>query len=110
MDNCNCSVKTAYMKEWMTQADPPKESSAVIKMNGRSLLISSSKMTHCFKEWTIASCVFKKKYWFDKSLMLQIDPLINNCSQKLRYLERKLRLCVFQKSSSLGEVAVEKSP
>ena len=38
------------MKEWMTQAYPPKEASTVKKINGRSLLYSSNKMTHYFKE------------------------------------------------------------
>ena len=50
MDHCKCSVKKSpYMKEWMAQADPPKEVSAVKKMNGRSLLFSSNKMTHTLK-------------------------------------------------------------
>ena len=33
--------------------------------------------------------------------MLQIDPLSSSCSQKLQYPERKLRLKVLRKSSSL---------
>ena len=40
--------------------------------------------------------------------MLQIDPLKNSCSQKLKHSERKLRLKVFQKSSSLEKEAVPK--
>ena len=48
------------MTEWMSQADPPKEASTVKKMNGRSLLLSSNKMTHYFKEWTTPSGVLKK--------------------------------------------------
>ena len=32
MDGCNYSVKKSpYMKEWMAQADPPKETSIVKK-------------------------------------------------------------------------------
>ena len=52
--------KSPYMKEWMTQADPPKEVSTVKKMNGRLLLLSSNKMSHCSKEWTTASGVFER--------------------------------------------------
>ena len=63
------------MKEWMAQADPTKEASTVKKMNGRTLILSSNKMTHCFKEWTTPSGVFKKTYCLFKHLMLQIDPL-----------------------------------
>ena len=47
--------KSSHMKEWMAQADPPKEANTVKKMNDRSLLISSNKKTHYFKEWTTAS-------------------------------------------------------
>ena len=42
--------KSSHMKEWMAQADPPKEAHTVKKMNLRSLLISSNKATHYFKE------------------------------------------------------------
>ena len=38
--------------------------------------------------------------------MLEIDPLNSNCSQKLQYRERKLR--VLGKSNSLEKVAVPK--
>ena len=31
--------ESPYVKEWMVQADPPKEANAVKKMNGRSLLL-----------------------------------------------------------------------
>ena len=58
----------------MAQADPPKEACTVKQMNGRSLLLSSSKMTHYFKEWTIASGVLKNISCLYKNLMLQIDP------------------------------------
>ena len=37
--------KSPHMKEWMAQADPPKEANTVKKMNGRYLLISSNKKT-----------------------------------------------------------------
>ena len=47
--------KSPHMKEWMAQADPPKEANTVKKMNDRSLLISSNKKTFYFKEWTTAS-------------------------------------------------------
>ena len=47
--------KSPHMKEWMAQADPPKEANTVKKMNDRSLLISSNKNTFYFKEWTTAS-------------------------------------------------------
>ena len=35
----------------MAEADPPKEASTVKKMGGRSLLLSSNKITHYIKEW-----------------------------------------------------------
>ena len=41
--------------------------------------------------------------------MLQIDPLSSSCSQKLQYPERKLRLQVLQKSSSLEKVDTPKA-
>ena len=67
--------KSPSMKEWMAQADPTKEASTVKKMNGRTLILSSNKMTHYFKEWTTPSGVFKKIYCLFKHLMLQIDLL-----------------------------------
>ena len=42
--------KSPYMKEWMAQADHPKEVNTVEKLNGRSLFLSSNKTTHYFKE------------------------------------------------------------
>ena len=59
-------------------------------MNGQSLLLASNKMTHGFKEWT--------------ALM----PQNSSCSQKLQYPERKLRLKVLRKDSSLEKEAVSK--
>ena len=47
--------KSPHMKEWMAQANPPKEVNMVKIMNGRSLLTSSNKKTHDFKEWTTTS-------------------------------------------------------
>ena len=48
MGSSYCSVKKSlYMKEeWMTQADPPKEASAVVEMNVWLLLLSLNKMAH----------------------------------------------------------------
>ena len=69
------------LKEWMVQADPQKETSTV---NGPSLLLSSNKMTHYFKEWTTSSGVLKKVYCLYKNLMLQIDPINSSCCQKLQ--------------------------
>ena len=40
--------------------------------------------------------------------MLQIDPLSSSSSQKLQYPERKLKLQVLQKSSSLEKVDAPK--
>ena len=40
--------------------------------------------------------------------MLQIDPISISCSQKLQYSERKLRLQVLRKSSSLEKVDAPK--
>ena len=76
----------------MPQANPTGEASTVKKMNERSLLFSSNKMTHNFKKWTTASGVLKKIYCLYKNLMLQIDPVNSSCYQKLRYPERTLRL------------------
>ena len=56
MDGCSSSVKKSpYVKEWMAQADIPKEANPVKKMN----ILSSMKMAHYFKEWkllTVAVC------------------------------------------------------
>ena len=61
MDGNNSLLKkTPYMTEWMAQTDPPKEANTVKKLNGRSLLLSSNKMTLYFKEWTKASSPLKK--------------------------------------------------
>ena len=38
--------KSPYLIEWMTQADPSRETSKVKKMNSRLLLLSLSKMAH----------------------------------------------------------------
>ena len=61
--------KSPTMKEYKAQANPSKEASTVKKMNGRSLLPSSSKMTHYFKEWTTPSGVLKKLHCLYKNLM-----------------------------------------
>ena len=80
MDGSNCSVKkSTFIKEWMTQADPPKVASITKEMNDRSLLLSSNKMTHYFKEWTTPSGVLRKIYCLYKNLMLQIDPPNSSC-------------------------------
>ena len=84
--------KSPHMKEWLAKADLPIETNAVKKMNDRSLLISSNKTTHYFREWTNASFVLKKLYCLYKNLMFQIDPLSSNCSQRLQYPKRKVRL------------------
>ena len=96
----------------MAQAYPTKEANPVKKLNGRSLLISANKKTRYFKEWTTGrgrlTTVLKKIYYLYKYLMLQIDPISSSCSQKLQYPERKLRLLVIQKRSSLGKVDAPK--
>ena len=38
------------MKDWMAQADTPKEANTVKKMNGQLQLLSSNKTTHYFNE------------------------------------------------------------
>ena len=51
MHGCNCpGKKSPSMRKWMAQGDSAKEISTVKKMNGRSLLLSSNKMTQYFKE------------------------------------------------------------
>ena len=64
--------KSPSTKKWMAQADLPEEASTVKKMNGQSLLLSSDKMTHYFKEWTTENGALKKCLY--RKLMLQIDP------------------------------------
>ena len=51
----------------MAQADPTREASTVKKMNEQSLLFSSNKMTHYFKNWTTASGVLKISIVFTKT-------------------------------------------
>ena len=48
------------MKEWMAQADPPKEANTVKKLNVRLLLLPPNKTTLYFKEWTTVSRALKK--------------------------------------------------
>ena len=48
------------MKEWMAQADPPKEANGMKKLDGQSLLLSSNKTTLYFRECTTASSALKK--------------------------------------------------
>ena len=43
------------MIEWMVQAAPLRETSAVKKMNDRSLLFCLNKITHYVKKWTTES-------------------------------------------------------
>ena len=100
MDGCNYSVKkSSHMKELIAQADPSKEANTVKKMNYQSILLSSNKTTHSFKERMTAICFLKKKsilftkIWSSNKILLAI--------QKLQYLERKLRLLVLRKNSSL---------
>ena len=52
--------KSPSTKKWMAQADLSEEASTVKKMNGQSLLLSSDKMTHYFKEWTTENGALKK--------------------------------------------------
>ena len=54
------------MREWMAQVDPPRETSTVKKINGRSLLVSPNKMKHYLKEWTTGNGVLKKSFVFKK--------------------------------------------
>ena len=51
----------------MAQADPTAEASTVKKMNERSLLFSSNKMTHYFKKCTTASGLLKISIVFTKT-------------------------------------------
>ena len=48
------------MKEWMAQADPPKEASTFARMNSRPQLFFSNKMTHYFIDWMTPSGLLKK--------------------------------------------------
>ena len=77
--------KSPYVKEWMAQADPPREANTVKKMNGRSQLIFSNKTTHYFKEWTAARC-FEKKYivstkmYYFKQILLAVAVPKSYCT------------------------------
>ena len=63
MRGCSYSgKKSPSMKKWMAQSDPPKEVNTIKKINGWSLLLSSNKMTHHFKERTTPGGVLKKIY------------------------------------------------
>ena len=65
MHGCNCSCKKSpSMKKWMVKVILQKKSVWSKKMNGRSLLLSSNKMTHYFKEWTTPGGVLKKHILF----------------------------------------------
>ena len=55
--------KSPYMKEWMIQADSPKEARSLEKLNGRRQLFFLSKMTHYFIEWTNPSGLLKNIYY-----------------------------------------------
>ena len=59
--------KSPYMEKLIAQADPPKEANTVTKMNDQSILLSSNKTTHYFKEWTTRSCFLKKIYCLYKN-------------------------------------------
>ena len=54
--------KSPHIKEWMPQADPPREESASDRINGCLQLLSSNKMIQCFKEWTTPGSVLEKIY------------------------------------------------
>ena len=43
------------MKEWMAQADPPKEAGTLESMNWWPQILPSNKMDDLFKEWAAAS-------------------------------------------------------
>lgn len=47
MDDFNCSVKrTPDMKQWIAQADLPREASTLERMDGQSKFFCSNKITH----------------------------------------------------------------
>ena len=54
--------KSPYMKEWMAQANPPKEATTIKKMNDLSLLLSSNKMTHYFQGRTTEKIMSLQKF------------------------------------------------
>ena len=54
------------MKEWMVQADPPKEASMFERMEDPSQLHFLNKMAHYFIEWKTPSDLLKN---FDTSLL-----------------------------------------
>ena len=108
MHCCNCSVKKITLHEGMDGSSwSSKRSQYGKKMNSRSLLLSSNKMSHYFKQWTTRSCVLKKLYYLYKNLILQIDLRNSSCFQKLHFLKkRKLRPQALRKSNSLEKVIV----
>ena len=52
--------ESPYVKEWMVQADPPKDSGMFKKMNGQLQLLPSNKMIHYFKKWTTPCGILKR--------------------------------------------------
>ena len=54
--------KSPYMKEWMAQANPPKEATTIKKMNDLSLLLSSNKMAHYFQGRTTEKIMLLQKF------------------------------------------------
>ena len=54
--------KSPYMKEWMAQANLPKEATTIKKMNDLSLLLSSNKMAHYFQGRTTEKIMLLQKF------------------------------------------------
>ena len=69
------------MKEWMAQADRPKGSSTIERMNGRPQPLFSNRVTHYFKEWTTPSGL-EKIYCSHKIFDASNRSLNSSCSLK----------------------------
>ena len=81
------------MKKWMAQGDSTKKVSTVKKINGRSLILSSNKMTHYFKKWTTPGVVLKKYILFLQKLdASNRSSLTVAVPKNYSFPERKLRL------------------
>ena len=95
--------KSPHIKEWMTQADPPKEASTFERMNDRSQLLSSNGMRHYFKELKTASGVLKNKNFVLTTggvLKKYIHHERMECLQVLSDIYQ----CTFQKDSAITSV------
>ena len=100
------------MKEWMAQANAPKESSTFERVNDRLQLLSSKKITQYFKvlrntlnnsnrrfEKTLQSCFCSM---FKKTGQKSLDPvLLSRLVEKISMIDRRFYLKLVSKKNFL---------